>query len=136
MLEEQNPWRAPQGANVQLVHHNDAGSRYTSNDYTQTLIDDGVLASIGIGSVGDAYDCPLGSRALGWTERSGERAPSLNDALASFPATKVLSPARRHHRKDSIMQPWSLKMPPENGSTGPRELFSTLKTRESRGSRA
>jgi putative transposase len=45
--------RAP-GADVALVHHSDAGSQYTSIDYTQTLEDHGVLGSIG--SVGDAYD--------------------------------------------------------------------------------
>jgi putative transposase len=45
--------RAP-GADVALVHHSDAGSQYTSNDYSQTLDDHGVLASIG--TVGDAYD--------------------------------------------------------------------------------
>ena len=42
------------GADVALVHHSDAGSQYTSIDYTQTLSDHGVLGSIG--SVGDAYD--------------------------------------------------------------------------------
>ncbi len=42
------------GADVALVHHSDAGSQYTSLDYTQTLDDHGVLASIG--SVGDGYD--------------------------------------------------------------------------------
>jgi putative transposase len=36
------------------VHHSDRGSQYTSIDYTQTLDDHGVLASVG--SVGDAYD--------------------------------------------------------------------------------
>jgi putative transposase len=45
--------RAP-GADVALVHHSDAGSQYTSIDYTQTLDDHGVLGSIG--SIGDAYD--------------------------------------------------------------------------------
>jgi transposase InsO family protein len=45
------------GADVELVHHSDAGSQYTSFDYTQTLDDHGVLASIG--SVGDAYDNAL-----------------------------------------------------------------------------
>jgi putative transposase len=48
--------RAP-GADVALVHHSDRGSQYTSIDYTQTLADHGVLASIG--SVGDAYDNAL-----------------------------------------------------------------------------
>jgi putative transposase len=42
------------GADVELVHHSDRGSQYTSIDYTQTLEDHGVLASVG--SVGDAYD--------------------------------------------------------------------------------
>jgi putative transposase len=45
--------RAP-GADVALIHHGDASSQYTSFDYTQTLSDHGVLASIG--TVGDAYD--------------------------------------------------------------------------------
>jgi putative transposase len=42
------------GADVELIHHSDRGSQYTSIDYTQTLDDNGVLASVG--SVGDAYD--------------------------------------------------------------------------------
>lgn len=42
------------GADVDLVHHSDAGSQYTSIDFTQALEDHHVLASIG--SVGDAYD--------------------------------------------------------------------------------
>jgi putative transposase len=42
------------GAEVALIQHTDAGSQYTSFDYTQTLNDHGVLASIG--TVGDALD--------------------------------------------------------------------------------
>jgi putative transposase len=38
----------------ELVHHTDAGSQYTSFDYTQELDDHEVLRSIG--TVGDAYD--------------------------------------------------------------------------------
>jgi putative transposase len=45
------------GADVQLVHHSDAGGQYLSHDYTQTLDDHRVLASIG--TVGDAYDNAL-----------------------------------------------------------------------------
>jgi transposase InsO family protein len=45
------------GADVALVHHSDRGSQYTSIDYTQTLTDHRVLASVG--SVGDAYDNAL-----------------------------------------------------------------------------
>jgi putative transposase len=49
--------RRHRGADVALLHHSDRGSQYTSFDYTQTLADHGVLASVG--SVGDAYDNAL-----------------------------------------------------------------------------
>jgi putative transposase len=39
---------------VRLVHHSDRGSQYVSGDYTQTLADHHVLASVG--TTGDAYD--------------------------------------------------------------------------------
>jgi putative transposase len=39
---------------VRLVHHSDHGGQYVSGDYTQTLTDNDVLASVG--STGDAYD--------------------------------------------------------------------------------
>src|SRR5919197_1382648 len=45
------------GANVELIHHSDAGGQYLSDDYSQVLDDHGVLASIG--SVGDAFDNAL-----------------------------------------------------------------------------
>jgi transposase InsO family protein len=46
--------RREQGAAVELIHHSDAGSQYTSYAFGQVLDDHRVLASIG--SVGDAYD--------------------------------------------------------------------------------
>jgi len=49
--------RRQAGADVDLVHHSDAGSQYTSYAFTQVLDDHAVLASIG--SVGDAYDNAL-----------------------------------------------------------------------------
>jgi putative transposase len=42
---------------VRLVHHSDRGSQYTSGEYTQTLHDHDVLASVG--TTGDAYDNAL-----------------------------------------------------------------------------
>jgi putative transposase len=45
------------GADVELVHHSDAGSQYTSYAFGQVLDDHNVLASIG--TVGDAYDNAL-----------------------------------------------------------------------------
>jgi putative transposase len=50
-------WLRGHGADVALVHHSDRGSQYTSIDYSQTLDDHGLLASVG--SVGDAYDNAL-----------------------------------------------------------------------------
>ncbi len=49
--------RREPGADVELIHHSDRGSQYTSIDYTQTLADHRVLASVE--SVGDAYDNAL-----------------------------------------------------------------------------
>ena len=46
--------RRQHGAAVELIHHSDAGSQYTSYAFGQVLDDHRVLASIG--SVGDAYD--------------------------------------------------------------------------------
>jgi transposase InsO family protein len=44
----------PRGADVQLVHHSDRGSQYTSIEFGQVLDDHDVLQSVG--SVGDAFD--------------------------------------------------------------------------------
>jgi putative transposase len=49
--------RRQAGADLQLIHHSDAGSQYTSDAFTQVLDDHAVRASIG--SVGDAYDNAL-----------------------------------------------------------------------------
>jgi putative transposase len=49
--------RRQHGADVDLVHHSDAGSQYTSIAFQQVLDDHRVLGSIG--SVGDAYDNAL-----------------------------------------------------------------------------
>jgi transposase InsO family protein len=46
--------RREHGADLELVHHSDAGSQYTSLAFQQELDDHQVLQSIG--SVGDAYD--------------------------------------------------------------------------------
>jgi putative transposase len=46
--------RRPPGADVELIHHSDAGSQYTSFTFQQALDDHQVLHSIG--SVGDAFD--------------------------------------------------------------------------------
>jgi putative transposase len=45
---------------VRLIHHSDRGSQYVSGDYTQTLTDNDVLASVG--NTGDAYDNSMAGR--------------------------------------------------------------------------
>lgn len=49
--------RRQEGADVELIHHSDAGSQYTSQAFQQVLDDHRVIASIG--TVGDAYDNAL-----------------------------------------------------------------------------
>ncbi len=46
-----------------LVHHNDAGSQYTSIAFTGRLVDAGIDPSVG--SVGDAYDNALAESQIG-----------------------------------------------------------------------
>ena len=50
-------WQRGPDADAELIHHSDRGSQHTSIDYSQTLADHRVLASVG--SVGDAYDNAL-----------------------------------------------------------------------------
>ena len=69
------------GADVELVHHSDRGSQYTSFDYTQELRDHGVLASVG--SVGDAYDNALAEKLRRLAEDRADRRPRLAHALAA-----------------------------------------------------
>ncbi|MGJ6127237.1 IS3 family transposase [Mycolicibacterium sp. Y3] len=46
-----------------LIHHSDAGSQYTSISFAETLVLEGIAASIG--SVGDAYDNALAETTIG-----------------------------------------------------------------------
>ncbi len=46
-----------------MIHHSDAGSQYTSIRFTQTLVLEGLAASIG--SVGDAYDNAAAESMIG-----------------------------------------------------------------------
>ena len=46
-----------------LIHHSDAGSQYVSLKFSEELMLEGVLASIG--SVGDAYDNALAETTIG-----------------------------------------------------------------------
>jgi putative transposase len=56
--------RARAGQDVDgVVHHSDAGSRYTAIRYANRLLDAGALASIG--SVGDSYDNALAESVIG-----------------------------------------------------------------------
>lgn len=46
-----------------LIHHSDAGSAYTSIAFAETLLLEGIVASIG--SIGDAYDNALAETTIG-----------------------------------------------------------------------
>jgi putative transposase len=86
------------GADVALVHHSDAGSQYTSIDYTQTLDDAGVLGSIG--TVGDAYDNAVAESFVQLQDRAHRR-PLLGDTLtarARRPRVRRLVQQRAHPR--------------------------------------
>jgi len=59
-------WRrdhAGQPVPAGLIHHSDAGSQYTSIRYTDTLVLEGLQASIG--TVGDAYDNAAAETVMG-----------------------------------------------------------------------
>ena len=82
------------GADVELIHHSDRGSQYTSIDYSQTLNDHRVLASVG--SVGDAYDNALAEIVRRLVQDRTNRRPRLAHPL----------PARaRRRRVHRLVQP-------------------------------
>jgi putative transposase len=64
-----------------LIHHSDAGSQYTSIAFAETLVLEGIAASIG--SVGDAYDNALAETTIGLfkTEAVGRGSPFLAGPL-------------------------------------------------------
>ena len=83
-------WRSAQrgpGPTSRLFHHSDRGSQYTSIDYTQTLADHGVLASVG--SVGDAYDNALAESFV----------DSFKTELIADRVWRSRSPTRARHRR-------------------------------------
>jgi putative transposase len=64
-----------------LIHHSDAGSRYASIASVETLVLQGIAASIG--STGDAYDNALAETTIGLfkTEAIGSGSPFLSGPL-------------------------------------------------------
>ena len=64
-----------------LIHHSDAGSQYTSIAFAETLVLEGIAASIG--GVGDAYDNALAETTIGLfkTEAIGRSSPFLTGPL-------------------------------------------------------
>lgn len=67
-----------------LIHHSDAGSQYTSIRFADTLLLDGMAASIG--SVGDAYDNALAESTIGIykTEGVSKNSPFLAGPLKTI----------------------------------------------------
>jgi putative transposase len=80
-------WRRDYGGhavNGGLIHHSDAGSQYTSIAFAETLVLEGIAASIG--SVGDAYDNALAESTIGLfkTEAVSKRSPFLTGPIKSI----------------------------------------------------
>ena len=67
-----------------LIHHSDAGSQYTSIAFAETLVLEGIAASIG--SVGDAYDNALAETTIGLfkTEAVDRGSPFLTGPLRTI----------------------------------------------------
>lgn len=67
-----------------LIHHSDAGSQYTSIAFSETLVLEGIAASIG--SIGDAYDNALAETTIGLfkTEAIGRGSPFLSGPLRTL----------------------------------------------------
>ena len=67
-----------------LIHHGDAGTQYTSIAFAETLVLEGIAASIG--SVGDAYDNALAETTIGLfkTECVSRGSPFLTGPLRTI----------------------------------------------------
>jgi putative transposase len=67
-----------------LIHHSDAGSQYASIAFAETLVLEGIAASIG--SVGDAYDNALAETTIGLfkAEAVGPRSPFRTGPLRTI----------------------------------------------------
>jgi len=66
-----------------IVHHSDAGAEYTSQRYTQTLAEEGLVPSIG--SIGDAFDNAAAETVMGLfkNEAVARDSPFRSGSLAS-----------------------------------------------------
>lgn len=74
-----------------LIHHSDAGSAYTSIAFAETLLLEGIAASIG--SVGDAYDNALAETTIGLfkTEAIASRSPFRSGPLRTVDDVEYLT---------------------------------------------
>lgn len=69
---------------MDLIHHSDANSKYTSIAFTETLALEGIAASIG--NVGDAYDNALAESIIGpfKTEAVSKSSPFPQGAIKTI----------------------------------------------------
>ena len=77
-----------------LIHHSDAGSQYTSIRFTETLVLEGLAASIG--TVGDAYDNAAAETVMGLFK---------NEAIADGSPFRI-GPLRTRADVESITLAW------------------------------
>ena len=118
--------RAP-GADIELVHHSDAGSQYTSIGYTQTLNDAGVLGSIG--TVGDAFDNAVAESFVdsfkteliadrSWPTRASSSSPSWSTSPASTTSAYTKPSMTGHHEKSRTSTLRKTRQPPHQMKIG------------------
>lgn len=82
-------WQRRQGSQSRkspiqdTIHHSDAGAEYTSQRYTQTLAEEGLVPSIG--SIGDAFDNAAAETVMGLfkNEAVARESPFRTGALAA-----------------------------------------------------
>jgi putative transposase len=108
-------WRrdhAERRVDTGLIHHSDAGSQYTSIAFAETLVLEGIAASIG--SIGDAYDNALAETTIGLfkTEAVGRGSPFLAGPLRTIDDVECVTMEwvdwfnnRRLHSKLDYVQP-------------------------------
>lgn len=94
-----------------LIHHSDAGSRYTSAMFTESLALQGLSASIG--SVGDAYDNALAESIIGLFKTEVVRRQGPFKTVNGAKTRSADGPSRCHRTRRS-----SSSAPPTSATTG------------------
>jgi putative transposase len=110
-----------------LIHHSDHGSQYTSVDFTDALVDYGLLASLG--SVGDAYDNAMAESFVDTfkTELVADRVwRSRSELELAIVEWVGWYNRRRLHSSLGDVPPSEFEAPRDYAITGTLDLFSSF----------